>query len=97
MLMAIDEKVFFLTGVDDRKCSNPRRKPGAACKVRQRHLTQKFIDLWKILYVQYDEWAETTDERHTRAVQKILQRLFEQGQIYKHNRPGITLSARNNF
>ena len=51
-------------------------------------ITQKFIDLWKILDVQYDEWAETTDERHTRVVQEILQRLFEEGQIYKDKQAG---------
>ena len=51
-------------------------------------ITQKFIDLWKKLDVQYDEWAETTSNRHKKVVQGILQRLFDEGQIYKDKQSG---------
>ena len=51
-------------------------------------ITDRFIDLWKKLDVQYDEWAETTSDRHKRVVQGILQRLFDAGQIYKDKQSG---------
>ena len=51
-------------------------------------ITQRFIDLWKKLDVKYDEWAETTSDRHKKVVQGILQRLFDAGQIYKDKQAG---------
>src|SRR5207249_1817403 len=44
--------------------------------------------LWKQLDVKYDEWAETTSERHKKVVGGILQRLFDEGQIYKDKQAG---------
>ena len=38
--------------------------------------------------MQYDDWAETTSERHKKVVQGILQRLFDEGQIYKDKQAG---------
>ena len=51
-------------------------------------MTDKFIELWKKLDVQYDEWAETIEDRHKRVVGGILQRLFDAGQIYKDKQSG---------
>ena len=84
------EKVFFLTGVDQhgQKVQQSAAKAGVAAADFVKDITQKFIDLWKKLDVQYDEWAETTSDRHKRVVQGILQRLFDQGQIYKDKQAG---------
>jgi methionyl-tRNA synthetase len=84
------EKVFFLTGVDQhgQKVQQSAAKAGIPPAVFVKDVTQKFIDLWKKLDVQYDEWAETTRERHKKVVQGILQRLFDEGQIYKDKQSG---------
>ena len=84
------EKVFFLTGVDQhgQKVQQSAAKAGVPPAEFVRETTQKFVDLWKKLDVQYDEWAETTSERHKQVVQGILQRLFEAGQIYKDKQAG---------
>jgi len=84
------EKVFFLTGVDQhgQKVQQSAAKAGVAPAEFVKGITQKFIDLWEKLDVQYDEWAETTSDRHKRVVQGILQRLFEAGQIYKDKQSG---------
>jgi methionyl-tRNA synthetase len=84
------EKVFFLTGVDQhgQKVQQSAAKAGVPPAEFVKGITQKFIDLWKKLDVQYDEWAETTSERHKRVVQGILQRLFDAGQIYKDKQAG---------
>ena len=38
--------------------------------------------------MRYNEWAETTRERHKKVVRGILQRLFDEGQIYKDKQSG---------
>jgi len=84
------DKVFFLTGVDQhgQKVQQSAAKAGVPPSEFVKEITQKFIDLWKILDVQYNEWAETTSERHKKVVQGILQRLFDAGQIYKDKQAG---------
>jgi methionyl-tRNA synthetase len=84
------EKVFFLTGVDQhgQKVQQSAAKAGVPPAEFVKDITQKFIELWKKLEVQYDEWAETTSDRHKRVVQGILQRLFDAGQIYKDKQAG---------
>src|SRR5438094_5020690 len=84
------EKVFFLTGVDQhgQKVQQSAAKAGVPPSEFIKEITQKFVDLGKILDVEYDEWAETTSERHKKVVQGILQRLFDAGQIYKDKQAG---------
>jgi methionyl-tRNA synthetase len=93
------ENVFFLTGVDQhgQKVQQSAAKAGIPPAEFVKEITQKFVDLWKKLDVKYDEWAETTSERHKKVVQGILQRLFDAGradgegprsQIYKDKQAG---------
>ena len=85
------EEVFFLTGVDQhgQKVQQSAAKAGIAPADFVKDITQKFIDLWKKLEVQYDEWAETINPRHQKVVQGMLQRLFDEGQIYKDKQEGF--------
>ena len=84
------EEVFFLTGVDQhgQKVQQSAAKAGVAPAEFVKGITQEFTDLAKKLDVQYDDWAETISDRHKKVVQGILQRLFEQGQIYKDKQSG---------
>ena len=84
------EDVFFLTGVDQhgQKVQQSAAKAGVPPAEFVKDITQKFVDLWKKLDVKYDGWAETTDERHKRVVRGILQRLFDEAQIYKDKQAG---------
>src|SRR6476619_3912747 len=85
-----DEKVFFLTGVDQhgQKVQQSAAKAGVPPAEFVKGITQKWVDLGKKLDVRYDEWAETTSDRHKKVVQGILQRLFDEGQIYKDKQSG---------
>jgi methionyl-tRNA synthetase len=85
-----DEKVFFLTGADQhgQKVQQSAAKAGIAPSEFVKDITQRFIDLWRKLDVKYDMWAETTEELHKKVVQGILQRLFDEGQIYKDKQSG---------
>src|SRR5690242_2106966 len=84
------ESVFFLTGVDQhgQKVQQSAEKAGVAPAEFVKGITQKFIDLWNKLDVKYDEWAETISDLHRRVVQGMLQRLFDEGQIYKDKQSG---------
>ena len=84
------EKVFFLTGVDQhgQKVQQSAAKAGVPPAEFVKGISQKFLDLGKKLDVRYDEWAETTSDRHKKVVQGILQRLFEEGEIYKDKQAG---------
>jgi len=84
------EKVFFLTGVDQhgQKVQQSAAKAGIAPAEFVKDITQKFVDLGEKLDVRYNEWAETTSKRHKKVVQGILQRLFEEGEIYKDKQAG---------
>jgi methionyl-tRNA synthetase len=84
------EEVFFLTGVDQhgQKVQQSAAKTGIPPPEFVKETTEKFIELWKKLDVKYDEWAETTSDRHKKVVQGILQRLFNEGQIYKDKQAG---------
>src|SRR5438876_5320429 len=84
------EKVFFLTGVDQhgQKVQQSAAKAGVPPAEFVKGISQKFVDLGKKLDVQYDEWAETISDRHKKVVRGILQRLFEEGEIYKNKQAG---------
>jgi methionyl-tRNA synthetase len=84
------ENVFFLTGVDQhgQKVQQSAAKEGIPPGQFVATVTQKFIDLWKKLEVQYDEWAATIEPRHKSVVQGILQRLYDEGLIYKDKQSG---------
>jgi len=84
------DDVFFLTGVDQhgQKVQQSAAKAGVAPAEFVKGITQEFVDLSETLNVQYDDWAETTSDRHKKVVQGILQRLFDEGQIYKDKQAG---------
>jgi methionyl-tRNA synthetase len=84
------DDVFFLTGADQhgQKVQQSAAKAGVAPNDFVRSTTDKFIEVWKKLDVKYDTYAETIDPRHKQVVQGMLQRLFDEGQIYKDKQSG---------
>ncbi|HST30767.1 MAG TPA: methionine--tRNA ligase [Chthoniobacterales bacterium] len=84
------DQVFFLTGVDQhgQKVQQSAAKVGVSPSEFVKGVTQRFVELWKKLEVKYDEWAETISPRHKKVVQGMLQRLFDEGQIYKDKQSG---------
>ncbi len=83
--------VYYLTGVDQhgQKVQQSAEKEGLAPLEFAERCTAKFLDLWKTLDVQFDGWAATTHPLHKQTVQRILQRLFDAGQLYKQRHNGF--------
>ena len=84
------ESAFYLTGVDQhgQKVQQSAEKQGVAPQQFVDGLTQKFVELWEKLEVHYDRWAATTDPLHKRCVQQCLQKLWDEGKIYKDKQGG---------
>jgi len=85
------ENVFFLTGVDQhgQKVQQSAEKEGVPPEQFVAGVTEQFIALWDKLDVRYDAWAATTDPLHKKCVQGMLQRLFDEGKIFKDKQVGF--------
>ena len=79
------EPTFFLTGVDQhgQKVQQAAQKENVPVAEFVAGTTAKFVALWKKLELSYDAWAATTEPLHKECVRKILQALYEKGEIYK--------------
>ena len=76
--------VFFLTGTDEHGLKI-EQKAAAQGKTPQEYVDGMAADikqLWKKLEITNDKFIRTTDDYHERAIQKIFQRLLDQGDIY---------------
>lgn len=79
------EDVFFLTGTDEhgQKVEREAKERGITPLQFIDPLVAQLKDMWRLLDVSYDRFIRTTDPDHVACVQKIYQRLYESGDIYK--------------
>ena len=77
--------VFFLTGSDEhgQKIEDRAKKKGVSPKEFIDPIIDNAKDLWRALDIEYDRFIRTTDEDHVKTVQKVFQKLYDQGDIYK--------------
>lgn len=78
-------EVFFLTGSDEHgeKIQRIAEAKGVTPKAYVDEIVAGIKDLWKLMNISYDKFIRTTDDYHEKAVQKIVTKLYEQGDIYK--------------
>ncbi len=76
--------VMFLTGTDEhgQKIELRAAEKGVAPLEYVDNIVKGIKELWGLMNVQYDDFIRTTEERHEKAVQKIFQQLYDQGDIY---------------
>ncbi len=76
--------VFFMTGTDEhgQKIERKAKEAGVTPKEYVDEIILDTKDLWKKLGVSYDKFIRTTDKEHVECVQKIFQKLYDQGDIY---------------
>ncbi len=77
--------VFFLTGSDEhgQKIEDRAKKAGVTPKEFVDKIIDNAKDLWASLDISYDRFIRTTDEDHVACVQKVFNKLYQQGDIYK--------------
>ena len=77
--------VMFLTGTDEhgQKIARRAEQAGKTPQEFVDHVVAGILDLWKLMDISYDDFIRTTEPRHQSAVQKIFQKLYDKGDIYK--------------
>ncbi|MCL2353999.1 MAG: methionine--tRNA ligase [Defluviitaleaceae bacterium] len=82
--------VRFMTGTDEfgKKIEEEATKQGKTPQQLVDHFSQSAKEVFDALDVSYDVFWRTTDPRHVAAVQKIFNKLYENGDIYKHSYEG---------
>lgn len=77
--------VMFLTGTDEhgQKIQRKAEEKGVTPKEFVDVIVAGIKDLWKMMNISYDKFIRTTDDYHVKGVQKIVEKLYEQGDIYK--------------
>ena len=80
----LGNNVRFLTGTDEhgKKIEEAANKKNKDPKKFVDELVPKFKDAWKKLNIEYNRFIRTTDEDHKKIVQKILQMVYDKGDIY---------------
>ena len=78
------EDVRFLTGTDEhgKKIETAAKEKNKKPKQFVDELIPKFKEAWKKLNIKYDRFIRTTDKGHEKNVQKILQKVYDKGDIY---------------
>ena len=82
--------VFFLTGTDEHG-QKVQQAAGQSGKDPQAHVDDlhvRFKELWVRFNISNNDFIRTTEERHKKVVQEILQKLYDEGEIYKKNYEG---------
>lgn len=78
------QEVKFLTGTDEhgQKIQESAEKNNVTPQQWVDKMSKDFIDLWKALSISNDDFIRTTEQRHIDTVQKILQKVYDNGDIY---------------
>ena len=76
---------YFLTGLDEhgQKIQTVAEKRGLTPKEHVDDMAEKALKLWGLMDIRYDGFIRTTDEKHCKAVQKIVKIFMDNGDIYK--------------
>jgi methionyl-tRNA synthetase len=82
---------WFLTGTDEHGLKVQRAAADAG-RTPQEHAdltSARFRDAWALLDIRFDDFIRTTEPRHEQVVQSFLQRVYDNGHIYKATYSGL--------
>lgn len=86
----LGEDVFFLTGTDEHgakvaeEAAKAKLTPLEFCD----KVSKTFSDIWPKLDVEYDYFIRTTNPKHENVVSELLQKIYDNGDIYKKKYEG---------
>ena len=83
-------QTYFLTGTDEhgQKVEAAARKDNLDPQTYCDQMVDKFKKAWKNLGISNDDFIRTTEQRHKIVVQKILQGIYDKGEIYSDEYEG---------
>ena len=79
----LGDDVFFLTGTDEHgvKVAQAAEEHGTDPASWTERTARRFVETWKGLDISNDDFIRTSEPRHHRAVQELLQRVYDNGHI----------------
>lgn len=82
--------VRFQTGMDEhgQKIQEKAQEANKSPKDYVDEIAASAKELWKMMDISYDDFIQTTEKRHTEAVEKIFQKFLDNGDIYKDEYEG---------
>lgn len=83
--------VLFLTGTDEhgQKIEDKAAEAGVTPKAYVDNIVAGILDLWKLMNISNDKFIRTTDEYHEKAVQRIFEKMYKNGDIYMGRYEGM--------
>ncbi|MEO7836057.1 MAG: methionine--tRNA ligase [Acidimicrobiales bacterium] len=87
----LGDEVFFLTGTDEHGLNVSRRAEanGLTPQEQADQTSERFKEAWSLLNISYDDFIRTTEPRHHRCVQSLLQRIYDNGDIEMRTYEGL--------
>lgn len=92
-------QVHFLMGNDEntikvaKKAQELGRDPKEYCD----DMARQFKEVWKALDISFDDFIQTSEERHHKGCQKFIQKVFDAGYIYKGAYEGLYCEGCESF
>ncbi len=78
------ERVYLLTGTDEHgdRIAQVADTAGVTPQAYADQISGAFRETWRQLGITNDDFIRTTEPRHTKVVQQVLQALYDAGEIY---------------
>ena len=94
-----EHDTFFLTGLDEhgQKVQEAAEKRDIDPQKHCDEMAPRFTRLWKRLHISNDDFIRTTEMRHKKIVQLILQRVMDNGDIYEAEYEGLYSVSEERF
>ena len=91
--------VYFQTGTDEHgeKIQNKAEAAGKTPKEFVDEVSSEVKRIWDKMNTSYDRFVRTTDEIHEKQVQKIFQKMYDNGDIYKGSYQGLYCTPCESF
>ena len=87
----LGDEVFFLTGTDEhgQKVAESAQKEGLGNQEYCDKISPRFKEAWKNLNINFDFFIRTTDPKHEKVVGEVLQKIYDNGDVYKGKYEGL--------
>ena len=91
--------VYFQTGTDEHgeKIESKAKERGISPKEFVDEVSTEIKRIWDIMNTSYDKFVRTTDPHHEKIVQKIFDKMYDKGDIYKGEYSGLYCTPCESF
>jgi methionyl-tRNA synthetase len=92
-------EVHFLMGNDENTIKVAKRaaEVGQDPKTYCDDMARQFQEVWRALEISYDDFIQTSEKRHHDGCRKFLQKVYDNGYVYKGNYEGLYCEGCESF